>query len=163
MTFYGSSFLAATFRCRAGVQDTEFSVRFSGNVPVFSASWLVHAASVVWGRARRRQRQWPFVVVLLADGDMVVFGCNSGFWTAPSLSPVRKPCASGPCWAFSTTGSLMVSGPSQLAGCRLAFSGCNGEHMDNVFAFAEEFSMRTEASFSSIRNEGFLQDFELHR
>ena len=35
--------------------------------------------------------------------------------------------------------------------------------MDNVFAFAEEFSMRTEASYSSIRYVGFLQDFELHR
>ena len=35
--------------------------------------------------------------------------------------------------------------------------------MDNVFAFAEKFSMRTEASYSSIRYVGFLQDFELHR
>ena len=82
----------------------------------------VHAASVVWGRARRRQRQWPFVAVLLVDGDTVVFGCNSGFWTAPSLSPVRKPCASGPCWSFSTTSSSLVSGLSQPAGCRLLAS-----------------------------------------
>ena len=82
----------------------------SCSMPGVCVRQWVHAASVVWGRARRRQRQWPFVVVLLIDGDTVVFGCNSGFWTAPSLSPVRKPCASGPCWAFSTTGYSMVSG-----------------------------------------------------
>ena len=35
--------------------------------------------------------------------------------------------------------------------------------MDNVFAFAEEFSMRTEASYSSFCCVVFLQDFELHR
>ena len=33
--------------------------------------------------------------------------------------------------------------------------------MDNVFAFAEEFSMRTEASYSSLCYVGFLQDFEV--
>ena len=69
-------------------------------------------------------------------------------------------CASGPCWAFSTTGYLLDGvWLSQPAGCRLlasrcswtrhAVSSCNGEHMDNVFAFVEEFSMRTEAATSA--------------
>ena len=64
--------------------------------------------------------------------------------------PVRNQEQCGSYWASSNTSSCEL----QLVNCDLVGFGCNGELIDNAFAFEEENVTCTEASHSYTAKKG---------